>query len=122
MMSCSGEHLNEKLKAWISCVTSKSTTPQTESFYPIDVNRALMLSETHPTASLYFQKSDQYMITLDDLVIMRDAPFQILRNWNKDLGATLTPDEQLGLSKIIHELVHVRHLGICAKRFSLTII
>jgi len=108
VMSCSGKHLNEKLKSWISCVTSKSTTPQTESFYPIDVNRALMLSETHPTASLYLPQTDKAMITLDDLVIMRDNWFQILQNWNKDLGAMLTSDEQNALAKIIHELVHVR--------------
>lgn len=109
VMSCSGKHLNEKLKAWISCVTSKSTTPQTQSFYPIDVNRALMLSETHPTASLYLPPQfNADAITLDDLVIMKDAPFQILRNWNKDLGAALTSDEQSALGLIIHELVHVR--------------
>lgn len=109
VMSCSGKHLNEKLKAWISCVTSKSTTPQTETFYPIDMNRALMLSETHPTASLYLPPQfGKDAITLDDLVIIKDAEFQILRNWNKDLGAELTSGEQSALGLIIHELVHVR--------------
>lgn len=119
VMSCSGKHLNEKLKAWISCVQSKSTTPQTESFYPIDINRALMLSHTHPTASLYL-RSGFDAITLDDLVIIRDAEFQILRNWNKDLGAELTSGEQSALGLIMHELVHVRQYRNIGKEVFLT--
>ncbi|NHZ94497.1 hypothetical protein [Massilia sp. CCM 8734] len=106
-MSCNGSPLNEKLKEWVACVASKSTVPQDTYFYPIDVNRAVIISKTNPTADLYLRRGFD-AITLDDLVIIEDDKFQILRNWSKGIGEALNDAEQSALKTMIHELVHVR--------------
>lgn len=106
-MSCNGSHLNEKLKEWVACVASKSTVPQDTYFYPIDVNRAVIISKTNPTADLYLRPGFN-AITLDDLVIIEDPEFPILRNWSKGTGEALNVAEQSALKTMIHELVHVR--------------
>lgn len=107
ILSCNGSQLNEKLKGWINCITAKSTVSQNEYFYPIDVNRAISVSKTNPTASLYL-RSEFNAITLDDVVIIEDPIFQIIKNWNKNVGDILTETEKNALKLIIHELVHVR--------------
>jgi hypothetical protein len=107
LMSCNGSHLNEKLQEWVACVASKSTVPQDMYFYPIDVDRAVIISKTNPTADLYLRPTFG-AITLDDVVIIEDDEFQILRNWSKGTGEALMSDEQSALRTMIHELVHVR--------------
>ena len=93
IMSCNGSPLNERLKEWLGCVTSKSTVSQDEYFYPVDVNRSIIISQTNPTADLYLKPGFD-AITLDDLVIINDTDFQILSNWSKNVGVALTGAEQ----------------------------
>lgn len=107
ILSCNGSQLNEKLKQWITCVTSKSAVSQDEYFYPIDINRSTIVSQANPTADLYL-KPGFAAITLDDLIIIKDAEFQLLKNWSKNIGDTLSPAEKDALALILHELVHVR--------------
>ena len=106
-MVCSGFELNEKLKGVINRVTSKSTARQDEYFYPVDINRVRIISDKNPTANLYLREGFD-AITLNDLVIIRDQHFQILRNWNKNAHIPLDLDEQYAAALMIHELVHVR--------------
>ncbi len=106
-MYCNGMPLNHRLKEVINSIISQSELSRNEYFHPIDIDRVRIVSETHPTAKLYL-KEGYNGITLDNLVILKDDMYIILRNWNKIPSDSLNEKEILAVQLIIHELVHVR--------------
>lgn len=45
---------------------------------------------------------------MDDLVIVRDADYQVLKDWSKLIGEQLSAQQKNAIQLIMHELVHVR--------------
>lgn len=107
IMSCSGIPLTENLKTFVNIMASRNSTSRNNTFHEIDVNRVRIISDTHPTAKLYL-RGDKGAITLDDLVIVRDGDYQILKDWGKIVGEELTTQQKEALVLMVHELVHVR--------------
>jgi len=81
------------------------------AFTEEDLQRARILPASHPGAG-QFVTDGHSGVTLDDLIVVKDARYDPIMEWNRSwaevLGGEISSAERKALFLILHELVHVR--------------
>jgi hypothetical protein len=111
IMECSADGLNNTLKDVIWELMRNSPFPEHDSFFSVDLDRVNIINRSFSYGSLYLREGYDG-ITLDSLVILKDELYTTLASWDKPWDAVkfgrLNSLEELALTTMIHELVHVR--------------